>query len=60
MTEAKKLAKLVAGTLSGFEFWNGLNETERKEVTAAIEETLANTVPPGPINWPAESPRSPK
>jgi len=52
VTEARKLTKLVIkffSARSGFdEWWDSLAPHIRKEVEAALEEELGNTVPPGP------------
>jgi hypothetical protein len=49
MTEARRLTKLVIkffDGLAGFdEWWELLSPQERKQVEAALEELLANTVP---------------
>lgn len=54
MTEARKLTKLVIKFFTdraGFdEWWEGMTPALRKQVEAELEETFANTVPPGPPN----------
>lgn len=52
MTEARKLTNLVLRVLddhAGFdEWWDNLLPEVKSQIRAALEEALANTVPPGP------------
>lgn len=53
MTEARKLTKLVIKWLEGnkefFDVWWGhLDKQSRIKLAAELEETLGNTVAPGP------------